>query len=222
MTLATTLKEARKQQAVHEIARTALELFSRDGFDATSVEQIAEAAGCSPRTFYRYFGTKEEVMFHDLPTMNARLSEILDRHLDEGLAPWDAVAESFIELGTRFDDGDERMATQRMRLWLVEPTLLGRYIQYVTHAEQIVSDCLHRHRGTTPENDEVVELMAVAATGAYRVTALTHMRRSETLNIGEHLRVALATFGKSFADVGATPAAPKRRRTRSGAPKKAA
>jgi AcrR family transcriptional regulator len=49
--------ERRKQGAIDEIARTALELFARDGFEATSVEAIAAAAGCSPRTFYRYFGS---------------------------------------------------------------------------------------------------------------------------------------------------------------------
>jgi AcrR family transcriptional regulator len=41
----------------------ALSLFGADGYDATSTEQIAESAGVSPRTFFRYFDTKDQVLF---------------------------------------------------------------------------------------------------------------------------------------------------------------
>ena len=66
--------ERRKQTARQEIVSVALGLFVRDGFDATTVESIAAAVGCSARTFYRYFGSKEDVMFHDLAEVigNAR------------------------------------------------------------------------------------------------------------------------------------------------------
>ncbi|WP_369247254.1 TetR family transcriptional regulator [Streptomyces sp. R41] len=43
-----------------EIARAAAGLFMRDGLRATRAEDIARAAGVAPRTFYRYFGSKEE------------------------------------------------------------------------------------------------------------------------------------------------------------------
>ena len=62
MSLAPTLLQRRKREAMLEIATTSLDLFDRDGFDATTVESIAAAAGCSPRTFYRYFGSKEDVV----------------------------------------------------------------------------------------------------------------------------------------------------------------
>lgn len=65
------LMERRRQDSRDEIVAIAIGLFVRDGFEATTVEAIAEAAGCSPRTFYRYFGSKEDVMFHDLPKVIA-------------------------------------------------------------------------------------------------------------------------------------------------------
>jgi AcrR family transcriptional regulator len=46
-----TLRDQRRRQATEEIARAALELFSINGYEKTSVEEIAAAAGCSPRTF---------------------------------------------------------------------------------------------------------------------------------------------------------------------------
>ena len=42
----------------------ALALFARDGFDTTTADRVAEQAGVSPRTFFRYFPTKESVVFH--------------------------------------------------------------------------------------------------------------------------------------------------------------
>ncbi|MFI5663384.1 TetR family transcriptional regulator [Streptomyces sp. NPDC051684] len=55
-----TLTERRKAATRQDIARTAAELFTRDGLRATRAEDIARAAGIAPRTFYRYFATKEE------------------------------------------------------------------------------------------------------------------------------------------------------------------
>lgn len=55
-----TLTERRKAATRLDIARAAAELFTRDGLRATRAEDIARAAGVAPRTFYRYFATKEE------------------------------------------------------------------------------------------------------------------------------------------------------------------
>ena len=198
MTLAAKLRETRKAEAIDVIANTAVELFTRDGYEATSVEAIAEAAGCSPRTFYRYFGTKEDVMFYDLPAIIDEMDETISGYLSEGLGPWAAVSETFLELISRFERNDERIPTRRMNLWLSEPTLRTRYMQYIIDAEQAVARSLHRHYGTTPEEDDLAELIAVAATGAYRVTIITHhpKRMGE---LSKHLRDALTKIGEGVA-----------------------
>jgi AcrR family transcriptional regulator len=56
------LQERRRRLVRDEIRRVAIELFAERGFDAVTVEDIAAAAGTSPRTFFRYFATKDEVV----------------------------------------------------------------------------------------------------------------------------------------------------------------
>jgi AcrR family transcriptional regulator len=59
------LRERKKARTRAAIRRHALRLFLAQGYDATTVEQIADAAEVSPATFYRYFPTKEDVVLQD-------------------------------------------------------------------------------------------------------------------------------------------------------------
>lgn len=65
-----------KQQVVREtIWNSAIDLFSRKGFDETTVEDIAQAAGVSRRSFFRYFASKNDLMAQGMHTYAALLSE---------------------------------------------------------------------------------------------------------------------------------------------------
>jgi AcrR family transcriptional regulator len=196
------LTERRRQGAIEEIARVALELISRDGFEATSVDAIAEAVGCSPRTIYRYFGTKENVLFHDLPAAIEELGRVLDANLTEGLAPWAAVSEAVVHFISQFDDdvAHRVFPNQRMKIWLGEPALRARYMELVAETEHVIQDVLCRHRGTDPQRDELALLIAVAATGATRATILTHSPDRKRQRLAKHLRSALAMLGNGLGD----------------------
>jgi AcrR family transcriptional regulator len=195
-----TLRDQRRQQAVDEIAKVALDLFARDGFDATSVDDIAAAAGCSPRTFYRYFGCKEDVMFHDLAAMTELLDAALSDRLASGLGIWNSLTETLVALISRFEDTKgEETATQRMTLWLQEPALRARYMHYVTHAEDVVTACLRRHRGTTKKRDDLSPMVSAAVIGVYRATVATHYPSRTNWKLAAHLREALGLLGDGLA-----------------------
>lgn len=56
------LRQRKKAKTLDAIVTAALDLFERKGYDATTIEEIAEAADVSPRTFFRYFDSKQDLM----------------------------------------------------------------------------------------------------------------------------------------------------------------
>ena len=104
-----------------EITARAMDLFRAHGFDATTVNQIAEAAGISPRTFFRYFPTKEDVVIGDPPDLAAQLvATMVSRPADEPV--WDALRETL------------RMRTAR---WQADPELTGQIVQLVADSDEL-------------------------------------------------------------------------------------
>lgn len=87
---------ARKQQVVRDaLSASAAHLFRTYGFEAVTVEQIATRAGVSRRTFFRYYGSKEDVMVEQLDQDGERLiEELAARPADE--APLLAIRNALI------------------------------------------------------------------------------------------------------------------------------
>jgi len=66
-----------KRRTRRAIAEAAMTLFARDGYEPTTVDAIAESAGVSRRTFFRYFPSKEDVVFPEHAARVARISALL-------------------------------------------------------------------------------------------------------------------------------------------------
>jgi AcrR family transcriptional regulator len=72
-----TLRDTSRQAVRDRVTGVAMELFAEQGYDATTVEQIAAAAGMSSRTFFRYFAVKEDVVIGDPEDLGGRFAELL-------------------------------------------------------------------------------------------------------------------------------------------------
>lgn len=118
----------RQREAVQqEITRTAIDLFLRQGFEATTIDQIIEPVGVSRRSFFRYFGTKEDVVLGDLVNRGASIAEALARRPAEE-EPWDAIRAAFHEAHEISASGKhETLALGRMLF--DTPSLLARHLE---------------------------------------------------------------------------------------------
>ncbi len=82
----TGLRERKKERTRQAIAEVALDLFESRGFDHTTVDDIAAVADVSPRTFFRYFASKDEAVFERADDVQLAFSTMLaSRPTDEPL-----------------------------------------------------------------------------------------------------------------------------------------
>ena len=127
---------ARTPQAA--VVAAALELFDRQGFDQTSVEQIAQAAGVSRSTFFRQFGGKDDVVFADHELLLDRIRDFLSGpHPD----PWKAVCEASVLVYSHFA-ADPELARRRYTVVRQVPVLREREIVTVFRYERLFDEYL--------------------------------------------------------------------------------
>ncbi|MGV9827756.1 acyl-CoA-like ligand-binding transcription factor [Gordonia sp. NPDC003429] len=107
--------------SAHQLAAQAQRLFLENGFDQTSVEDIATAGGVSRRTFFRYFRTKADVIWVESDAEHAHFERLLAT-AEPGMDPWDAVAQAYIG---SIDHGraEDEWARHRAQLILNEPAV---------------------------------------------------------------------------------------------------
>ncbi len=102
-----------KPNAPERLAEAALVLFAERGYEATTVAEIAERAGLTKSTFFRYFADKREVLFGGL-TMDHLLTTGIAT-APPGAAPLEAVANAFELLGRDVFSSDRREFSHRRR-----------------------------------------------------------------------------------------------------------
>ncbi len=133
-----------KPDAAGRLTAAALALFDEQGYDATTVAEIAERAGLSKRTFFRHFEDKREVLFGGSEELVRRWTEAV-ASAPAGAAPLSAVAAAFGSLAGMFE---ERHAFARVRARVVEanPELQERELIKLQTLAGAVADAL-RARG---------------------------------------------------------------------------
>ena len=132
------------------IAESALELFAERGFAATTVDDIASRADVAPRTFFRYFPTKESVLFHDMEIKLGLIRELLlARPLDEPAHV--SVIEVCGALGEEVSS-DHAKSEFICRLAAEDPTLLThpRHLM-IEHFEDELVRVLAERAGVEPD-----------------------------------------------------------------------
>ena len=152
----TGLRERKRERTRQAIAAAALELFARQGFHATTIPQIAEAADVSPRTVSGYFPAKEDLAFPEADERIAALEQRLRSRepgetTAEALRAWipevvDTEAEQYRRRAVI--DADEDLCTYERR--------------YLVRAQAALAEAFAADLGVEP--DALEPRMAAAAT----------------------------------------------------------
>ncbi|MEU6184597.1 TetR family transcriptional regulator [Nocardia sp. NPDC047038] len=103
------------------IADTAMTLFIEQGFEQTTVEQIANRAGVSARSVFRYFESKEDMVVGNMYEIGETLREALEAR-PEDQEPWEALRQSFHTLLATYADNQPE-ALSRAHLLDSTPSL---------------------------------------------------------------------------------------------------
>ena len=143
------LRERKKRLAQTTIEEAALRLFQQKGYEQTSIQDIADAVMMSSRTFFRYFASKEEVLFEP---MREVLSEGL--HFLQRVAPTEspqaALRATFEELVSQFQ---QQRATFLIRYQVAMqiPSVAPIYLAVLIETELALSDvlCTYLEAGTS-------------------------------------------------------------------------
>ena len=196
------LRERKKQKTKEAIQREAMRLFKKQGYEETTVEQIAAAAELSPSTFFNYFPTKEDVVIYDrydpmvfAMMLNAPPAEPLSKSIDRAL---EGLAGSMA--------ADREVIFERARLSLEVPELRGRMWEEFEKARDLFAAIIGR-RLEREATDFDVQVVAMTLIGIAFQAMIEWMReggRGDMLGLFKRA-LSVIEFGKVVDSLGKRP-----------------
>jgi len=145
-------RDAYADRTRNALLEAALNLFSANGYDETTTDQIAESAGVSPRTFFRYFATKESVLFFGEYDFIDAVSGVYLAQ-PEALSDYEAMANSFALLAPGLKRIRKRI-TQYHEAVASSLVLLGRERRnHEANADTVAKVIAARRHLPTPDDE---------------------------------------------------------------------
>jgi AcrR family transcriptional regulator len=143
------LRERKKAKTRVAIREAAMGLFDRQGFAATTVEQIAEAAEVSPSTFFRYFPTKEDVVLID--DYDPMIADAIRRQ-PAAMHPVDALVEAMRSVFGSLTAEEWESERRRQKLFREVPELRARVLQQTVAVIELLGDVIAERAGLPAGN----------------------------------------------------------------------
>jgi AcrR family transcriptional regulator len=202
------LRERKKAATRRLLRRSALDLVAERGLENVTVEDIAEAADVSPRTFFNYFPSKEAALFGGEPDRAAVLRDRVAR-----LAPGapavevlgtvlaqdaEAVAAELRSLG-----GDPADWLRRMKVARTDPHLRGAQAAHMAAIERAIGEGLATRLGADPETDLYPSVLAAAAVGVVRACMAFWAGSGGAVQLGRLVEQAFRALAEGLPERGA-------------------
>lgn len=176
----TGLRERKKARTRSAIQRHALRLFREQGYAATTVDQIAEAAEVSPSTFFRYFPSKEDVVVYD-DYDPALMASFAGQPAD--LSPIQAMRRAIVEVFGGVSPEQADLEEERGRLLMEVPELRARVMVQIAESVGMLAEQVGARVGRDPQ-DFAVRNLTGAVVGVMMAAMLRVSDKPETGHAG--------------------------------------
>jgi len=183
------LRERKRRETLHRIAETGLKLFVANGYEATTLDAIAEAAGISRRTIFYYFESKEEILLawqSGVPEIVR--AAVLQESADQ--APLDAVRNAFLKLAAGYES--EHMIVIDRLLRSTEQLRASKHAKYVLQ-EQALFEALCQ-LWPQPKRRNGLRFVAMASVGAMRLAIEAWAEAGGKQPVEKYLRDAFTSL----------------------------
>ncbi|MBS0420279.1 MAG: TetR family transcriptional regulator [Proteobacteria bacterium] len=188
------LRERKRRETAERLIESGLKLFVKNGYEGTTLEAIAQAAGISRRTFFYYFGSKEDILLvaHDRGFRHALRPALLNE--SPGQTPVVAVRECLIKLASRYETKESIVYDHLMQS---TEALRARKEAGFVEAEQILLDAMCE-LWPAPARRDGLRLVAMVAMGTLRL-ALDQWRQADAAHpLRYYIRRGFALLAKQF------------------------
>ena len=188
------LRERKRRETSERIIEKGLKLFVKNGYEATTLDAIAEAAGISRRTFFYYFKSKEDVLLaaHDSGFREALKPAMLDESPDQ--APLDAVQKCLIKLASRYETKESIVFD---RLMQSTEALRARKEAVFVETEQILLEAMCERWPSAGQRDGL-RLVAMVAMGTLRLALDRWKQNDAARSLAYYVRQGFTLLVKQF------------------------
>ncbi|MBT2291439.1 TetR family transcriptional regulator [Paenibacillus albidus] len=187
------LRERKKAKTMALVQKHALRLFREQGYKATTVEQIAEAAEISYSTFFRYFAGKEEVLIRD--NYDPLLISTFEAE-PLGLSPLQALKNAMLSEIAKLSDEELETMRERNQLIYSIPELRSAMLKNMSGMMQLLAELLASRTGRE-KDDFVVQTLAGAVVGV-NISVMLHYAEHLDADFGTLLGEALDMLEQGF------------------------
>ncbi|TDD37671.1 TetR family transcriptional regulator [Actinomadura sp. KC06] len=167
-------RERKKQRTREALVDAAFSLFAEKGFDATTVEEIADAVDVSSRTFFRYFASKEDVAltFQEEQT-RAVMDALAARPADEPIMT--ALRHTVVEIARACERGELGFDPERFECMFTmmseSPALMAGSLEHAQKKQALLTEVVGARLGLDPATDLRPHVIAGAATCGFQAAA---------------------------------------------------
>lgn len=175
-----------------EITEAAIQLLDERGFDETTVDDLAKAAGISARTFFRYFPSKEDVVFGELAPLGQEVRDALNVRPPEE-TPWQALRGA-LQVMVDLADADVARALRVTRIASSTPALRARNLEKHNDWAGLLAPLVAVRLDTGGDSHIRSEALVYSALACLDVALNTWAKNDGRRSLGELLDIAFDTL----------------------------